>query len=178
MRPSRTWRLSARALRRSKPVASSISETRQQALGCAIVLLLPEPHPQPLLMERSARQLARSEGPGQQQVAALIIHLDDERLAMGEDLDLVLLREGQPDVEGVARALLLDLHGLLAEEDLGGVGVAEHVVRKSLEQLDSDHLAVEEARLEHGKRIEGLARVHQVAGLDGEPAVEVLGARR
>src|SRR5258708_24533878 len=114
MRPSSTWRLSARALRRSKPASSSISETRQQALRSAIVLLLPEPHPQPLLVERGSRQLPRGERPGQQQVAALIIHLDDNLLAMGHDLALVIHRERQPGVRAVARALPVDLHRPLA----------------------------------------------------------------
>src|SRR5262249_6474570 len=122
--PSSTWRFSARTLRRSSPASSSISETRQQALPfpsrCAIVLLLPEGHPQPLILEGGPQELARGQRSRQQQVAALIIHLDDQLLAMGEDLDLVLLREGQAEVEGVAARLLADLHRLLAEEDLGG----------------------------------------------------------
>src|SRR5262249_35975280 len=127
--PSRTWRLSARAFSRSRPASSSSSDTRQQALTLrrspsAMLLLPPEGHAQPLLVEGRAFQRARGQRARQQQVAALIIHLDDQLLTVRPDLDLVLLREGQADVERVARALLLHLHRLLAEEDLRGVLLA------------------------------------------------------
>src|SRR5688572_17075547 len=127
IRPSSTCRLSRRAFARSKPDSSRSSEIMQHARVEALarlassrsgmVLLLAERDPQPLLGELRAQQPARGQRAGEQHVPALIIHLDDELFARRPDLDLVLLREGQPQVERVAALLLLDLDRPLLEEE-------------------------------------------------------------
>src|SRR2546428_11912260 len=88
-------------------------------------LLPPEAPPQPLAREGRAGQPPRGQGPGQQDVAPLVVDLHHQLLAARPDLYLLFFREGQPDVQRVAAAFLLDLDRLLAEEDRGGGGVAE-----------------------------------------------------
>src|SRR5262249_56210021 len=95
---------------------------------------------------------------GKQDVAPLVVHLHDQLLAPRPDLDALLLRERQADVEGVARAFLLDLHRLLLEEDGGRIRFPEDLPREDLQQRKAHHLAVEEAGLEERERRPTTAR--------------------
>ena len=162
MMPSRTWRRSCRAFSRSSPASSSISETRQQAFFAPASQLGHGPpsrrRPPAAAGPRRPRPAApRGQGARQQDVAALIIDLDDQLLALGPDLDLVLLREGQPDVERVAAALLLHLDRPLLEEDARwGRASPKTSLRELVQQRQADHLAVEQPRLEEGQGLEGL----------------------
>src|SRR5439155_7947583 len=178
--PSRTWRRSSRSFSRSTPASSSISDTMQhgrRALDSAMGLLLAERHAQPLIGERGAEQPARGQGAGKQDVAPLVVHLDHQLLAPGPDLDALLLREGQADVERVALAFLLHLDRPLLEEDGRRIGFSEHLAGEDLQQRQSHHLAVEEAGLEEGQRVERAPGLRQVPGLDRHPRLQVAGAR-